>query len=253
MCGPFCFSGRRCYIAISPPGELMKDMRIKTKLTAGFGAIVATLLLLLSLSYNQFTRLATANAWDRHSLEVLLEADQIANAVLQIQNSTRGFMLTGNESLVQIIPREEEAMGRHVARALVLTQDNPQQQARLKQIGPMAEDWVKNVIHPLLVKRRELNKQVGVSQQVATAADVLNGAKVIADVRKLLADLSADETRLLGQRSAEAREMQQAQAWLLGGGGALAVALAIGIGWLLRAPCPAAAPSPSTRCCTTWP
>jgi methyl-accepting chemotaxis protein WspA len=211
----------------------MKDMRIKTKLTAGFGAIVATLLLLLSLSYNQFTRLATANAWDRHSLEVLLEADQIANAVLQIQNSTRGFMLTGNESLVQIIPREEEAMRRHVARALVLTQDNPQQQARLKQIGPMAEDWVKNVIHPLLVKRRELNKQVGVSQQVATAADVLNGAKVIADVRKLLADLSADETRLLGQRSAEAREMQQAQAWLLGGGGALAVALAIGIGWLL--------------------
>ncbi|WP_377703908.1 methyl-accepting chemotaxis protein [Pseudoduganella sp. UC29_71] len=211
----------------------MKDMRIKTKLTAGFGAIVAILLILLSLSYHQFTRLSEANAWDRHTLEVLLEADQIANAVLQIQNSTRGFMLTGNESLVQVIPQEEEAMRRHVARALALTQDNPQQQARIKQLAPMAEDWVQNIIHPLLDKRRELNKQVGVSQQVATAADVLNGAKIIADVRKLLADVSAEENRLLALRSAEARDMQQAQAWLLGGGGALATALALVIGWLL--------------------
>ena len=211
----------------------MRDMRIRTKLTAGFGAIVATLLLLLGLSFNQFSRLSEANAWDRHTLEVLLEADQIANAVLQIQNSTRGFMLTGNESLVKIIPQEEESMRRHLARALVLTKDNPQQQARLRQIGPMAEDWVQNVIHPLLHKRRELNKQVGVSQQVATAADVLNGAKVIADVRKLLADLSAEESRLLEERSAEARDLRQAQAWLLGGGGALTVLLALGIGWLL--------------------
>ncbi|WP_229417312.1 methyl-accepting chemotaxis protein, partial [Massilia sp. Root418] len=208
-------------------------MRIRTKLTAGFGAIVATLLLLLGLSFNQFSRLSDANAWDRHTLEVLLEADQIANAVLQIQNSTRGFMLTGNESLINIIPQEEESMRRHVARALELTRDNPQQQARLKRIGPMAEDWVQNVIHPLLDKRRELNKQVGVSQQVATAADVLNGAKVIADVRKLLAEVSADENRLLAERSAEARELRQSQAWLLGGGGALAVLLALGIGWLL--------------------
>jgi methyl-accepting chemotaxis protein WspA len=211
----------------------MKEMRIKTKLTAGFGAIVAILLILLTLSYHQFTRLSEANAWDRHTLEVLLEADQIANAVLQIQNSTRGFMLTGNESLVQVIPQEEEAMRRHVARALALTQDNPQQQARIKQLAPMAEDWVQNIIHPLLDKRRELNKQVGVSQQVATAADVLNGAKIIADVRKLLADVSAEENRLLALRSAEARDMQQAQAWLLGGGGALATALALAIGWLL--------------------
>jgi methyl-accepting chemotaxis protein WspA len=211
----------------------MKDLRIKTKLAGGFGAIVALLLLLLVLSYNNFRRLSDANAWDRHTLEVLFEADQIANAVLQIQNSTRGFMLTGNESLTADIPREEQAMRHHLERSLSLTQDNPQQQARLKKMGPLMEDWVQNIIHPLLEKRRALNRSAGVSQQVATAADVLNGAQVIAQVRQLIAEVSAEENRLLGLRSREARELQQAQDWLLAGGGTAVVLLAIVIAWLL--------------------
>jgi methyl-accepting chemotaxis protein WspA len=211
----------------------MKDLRIKTKLAGGFGAIVALLLLLLVLSYNNFNRLSDANAWDRHTLEVLLEADQIANAVLQIQNSTRGFMLTGNENLTAIIPTEEQAMRRHLERSLFLTQDNPQQQARLKKMGPLMEDWVQNIIHPLLEKRRALNRSAGVSQQVATAADVLNGAQIIAQVRQLIEEVNAEENRLLGMRSREARELQQAQDWLLAGGGAAVVVLAIVIAWLL--------------------
>ncbi|SFV18048.1 methyl-accepting chemotaxis protein, partial [Pseudoduganella namucuonensis] len=211
----------------------MKDLSIKTRLAGGFGVIVALFLLLLALSYQNFQRLADANAWDRHTLEVLREADQIANALLQIQNSTRGFMLTGNESLVAIIPREEEAVRRHWQRVLTMTADNPAQQERLNRLWPMMDNWIRNVIHPLLEKRRELNKRVGVSQQVATAADVLNGAKIIADARQLLAEAGAEEERLLARRAEEARELRQAQSWLLTGGGALAAALALVVALLL--------------------
>ncbi|MES2259563.1 MAG: methyl-accepting chemotaxis protein [Pseudomonadota bacterium] len=211
----------------------MKNLRIKYKLAAGFAAIVALLLALLALAYNNFTRLSEANTWDRHTLEMLLEVNQLANSVLQIQNSTRGFMLTGNESLTAVIPAEEASMRRHLAGALALSRDNPTQQARLKQLGPMAEDWVVNVIHPLLDKRRELNKKVGVSQQVATAADVLNGAKTIAAVRQLITDVSGEENRLLALRSRDARDLQQLMVWMLVGGGALCVLLATAIAWML--------------------
>jgi methyl-accepting chemotaxis protein WspA len=211
----------------------MKDLRIKTKLAGGLGAIVALLLVLLAIAYNNFNRLSEANSWDRHTREVLQETNLIAVAVLQIQNSTRGFMLTGNEALVEIIPREEEAMRVHHAMLLRLTADNPAQQQRLQKMGPLMVDWVQNVIKPLLEKRRELNKKVGVSQQVATSADVLNGAKIIAEVRKLIAEMNADEQRLLAERTAETRELQQAQKWLLGGGGIVVAVLATVIGWLL--------------------
>ena len=153
---------------------MLKDLGIKTKLAIGFGAIVLIILILLTLAYTNFSKLSQSRAWDRHTLQVLLEANRVETALVQIQTSTRGFMLTGEESVTAVIPAEEEAARRHQANIAALTVDNPGQQQRLKRLAPMIDNWINNVIHPLLDKRRALNRQVGVSQQVATSADVLN-------------------------------------------------------------------------------
>jgi methyl-accepting chemotaxis protein WspA len=55
---------------------MFDHLSIKNKLTIGFGAILAIILVLLILAYNNFARLSEANGWDRHTLEVLLETDQ---------------------------------------------------------------------------------------------------------------------------------------------------------------------------------
>ncbi|HWW73101.1 MAG TPA: CHASE3 domain-containing protein, partial [Duganella sp.] len=170
---------------------MLNDLSIKTKLAAGFGAIVAIILILLTLAYTNFSKLSRASEWDRHTLQVLLEANQIETALVQIQTSTRGFMLTGEESLTAPIAAEEEAVRRHHATITAMTADNPEQQQRLKRLAPMMDTWIEHVIHPLLDKRRALNQQVGVSQQVATPADVLNGAKTVADARALLREFNA--------------------------------------------------------------
>ncbi|MBP1205353.1 methyl-accepting chemotaxis protein WspA [Duganella sp. 1411] len=212
---------------------MLKDLSIKTKLGAGFGAIVAIILVLLALAYTNFSKLSAANAWDRHTLQVLLEANRIETALVQIQTSTRGFMLTGEESLTAPIAAEEALARRHQATLAALTADNPAQQQRLTRLAPMIDAWIERVIHPLLDKRRALNKQVGVSQQVATPADVLNGAKTIADARALLGEISAEENRLLEQRAAASAELQHSMSLLLILGGSACVVLAAVIGYLL--------------------
>jgi methyl-accepting chemotaxis protein WspA len=214
---------------------MLKNLSIKKKLGTGFGAIVVIILILLATAYINFSKLSTASAWDRHTLQVLLEANQIETALLQIQTSTRGFMLTGEESTVKPIPAEEEATRRHLANIVKLTADNPAQQERLVKLGPLMDTWINLVIHPLLEKRRALNKQVGVSQQVATSADVLNGAKTIADVRQLIHDLSAEEERLLALRSETSNDLQRTMSMLLIVGGSACVVLAIVVGYLLSA------------------
>ncbi|WP_332856399.1 methyl-accepting chemotaxis protein [Duganella sp. S19_KUP01_CR8] len=212
---------------------MLKNLSIKKKLTFGFGAVIAIILALLTMSYKNFSQLSAASGWDRHTLEVLLEANRIETGLLQIQTSTRGFMLTGEESTTKTIPVEEESVRHHLAAIKTLTSDNPVQQERLERLGPMMESWIVNVIHPLLEKRRELNKHVGVTQQVATAADVLNGAKTIAEVRALIREISDDENRLLALRSKLAGELQQNMTLTLILGGGLCVALAIVVGVLL--------------------
>ena len=212
---------------------MLKDLGIKTKLAIGFAAIVAIILVLLALAYVNFSKLSRANDWDRHTLQVLLEAKQIETALVQIQTSTRGFMLTGEESVTAPIAAETDAARRHQANIAALTADNPRQQERLRRLAPMIDAWIEKVIQPLLAKRRALNKQVGVSQQVATSADVLNGAKTIADARALLNEVAAEENRLLAERAANSAQLQQTMSLLLILGGGACVALAIVIGYLI--------------------
>ena len=212
---------------------MFKNLRIKSKITLGLGAIGAIFLLLLALAYNNFSRLSTANDWDRHTLEVLLETNHISTSMLQIQTATRGFMLTGNESIVVPIQKEEAEARAHLARSLKLTVDNDHQQERLGRLGPMLDNWIDNVINPLIEKRRELNRSAGVSQQVASATDVLNGTRTVAEIRTLIDQIAAEETRLLAIRSKASIELQRYMFLLLGGGGLVCLALAAVIGWLL--------------------
>jgi methyl-accepting chemotaxis protein WspA len=212
---------------------MFQHLRIKSKITIGLGAIAAIFLLLLALAYNNFSRLSTANEWDRHTLEVLLETNHITTSMLQVQSATRGFMLTGNESLVVPIEKEETEARAHLARSRALTLDNPGQQERLGRLAPMLELWFTNVINPLIDKRRELNRAQGVSQQVASASDVLNGSRTVADIRKLIDDIADEERRLLAARSKAAGELQRAMFLLLGGGGLACLVLAAIIAWLL--------------------
>jgi methyl-accepting chemotaxis protein WspA len=215
-------------------GESMfKDLSIKSKITVGLGAIVAIFLLLLALAYNNFSKLSEANQWDRHTLEVLLETNHITTSMLQVQSSTRGFMLTGNESLVVPIEKEEATARAHVAKARALTTDNPNQQERLRRLEPMLDNWINNVIQPLIEKRRELNKTTGVSQQVASAADVLNGSRTVSDIRKLIDDVAAEESGLLAERSKQLEALRQSMFLLLSAGAAVCLVLAATIAYLL--------------------
>ncbi|GGE67920.1 methyl-accepting chemotaxis protein [Massilia psychrophila] len=212
---------------------MFQHLRIKSKITLGLGAIVAIFLLLLALAYNNLSRLSTANEWDRHTLEVLLETNHISTSTLQIQAATRGFMLTGNELIIVPIQEEEAEARAHLARSRALTVDNPHQQERLGRLGPMLDHWISNVINPLIEKRREVNRSLGVSQQVASANDVLNGTRAVADIRKLIDEIAKEETRLLAVRSKASTELQQTMFLLLGGGGLVCLLLAAIIGALL--------------------
>ena len=212
---------------------MLKNIRIAHKLALGFGTIVLIILLMLSFAYGTFSRLADANRWDRHTLQVLLEANQLATSVVQVQNATRGFLLTGNEKMAAGIDPEDRLAHEHLARAQTLTADNPAQQQRLQRLKVMLDDWMADVVRPLLAKRRALDQQGGQSQQAVSNADVIKGADTVAAIRGLIAEVGTEENRLLAARSAEAQSLQRAFTALLLGGGAACVLLAALIGYLL--------------------
>jgi methyl-accepting chemotaxis protein WspA len=211
----------------------MRNLGIKHKLTIGFGAIVAIILLLLVLAYNNFARLSDAREWDRHTLEVLLEINHVSSAVLQVQSSVRGYLLTGNETLVEPVRGEHESARSHLRRAVALTADNPSQQDRLRQVEPLLEAWMEKSVGPQIDMRRAAGKAglAPVSSQVDTT--VLSGTGNVARMRLVLGEIEGEENRLLTQRSEESSALRRSMDLLLSVGTALSVLLAILIGTLL--------------------
>jgi methyl-accepting chemotaxis protein WspA len=211
----------------------MHNFSIKNKLTVGFGAIVAIILVLLTLAYNNFGRLSQANQWDRHTLEVLLETNHIATSVLQVQSATRGYLLTGNEALVAPIRSEYDNARGHLRRAVVLTADNRSQQERLRQLETMLAAWMDKAIAPQLDLRRGADKgaAAAISPQIENA--VLGGTGTVATMRQLLGEIEAEESRLLEERSRETTALRTSMTMLLSVGALISVLLAVLIGTVL--------------------
>ncbi|ATQ78424.1 chemotaxis protein [Massilia violaceinigra] len=212
---------------------MFTDLSIKNKLFLGFGAIVAIILFLLILAYNNFSKMSDANRWDRHTLEVLLETNKIATNVLEIQAEARGFLLTGDERFLTPQVNEEKFLEENIRHAILLTADNPTQNARVRKVDEMTGVWLKNVIRPLIAKRRELGKAPDAAQQISSSAELANGFQTVSEVRSLIAQIGEDENALLAARSAESAQLQKTMSRLLSVGGVICVALASIVAWML--------------------
>jgi methyl-accepting chemotaxis protein WspA len=212
---------------------MFHDLSIRTRLSIGFGAIVAIILALLTVAYNNFAELEKANRWDQHTLEVLLETNHVAASMLQVQSSTRGFLLTGNDTLIEPIRREYADAQEHMRHALALTVDNPSQQARLKGLDQMLVGWMENRILPQIELRRRSGAAATLAVPAQVTDAVINGASTMATLRRILADAETEENRLLAARAADTASLRKTMFLLLSVGGALCVLIATVIASLL--------------------
>ena len=180
---------------------MFNDLSIKKKLYLGFGSIVAIILILLALAYNNFARLAQANAWDKHTMEVLLQADKVTNVILDIQVQVRGYYLTGDESKSRVDHEDLANVNRELRKMIELTADNPVQQERLKRLDAIANDWFSNKIMPQIERRRALGTTPGAADAMGHSGQLAAGSPIVGGMQKILDEARADESHLLAERT----------------------------------------------------
>jgi methyl-accepting chemotaxis protein WspA len=212
---------------------MFKNTSIRKKLFLGFFSIVAVIVLLLGSAYNNFTNLGDANALDRHTLQVILEGNEIEAASLNTQAEYRGFLLTGNERYLETLKKSEEDMQQHIDRAKRLIPNNVSQQERLKKLQAVVATWIADVVHPIIDKRRELGKGSTVADQMARDPLLATGFKYVTEIKDILNGFIEEENRLLAERSKHAATLQQNVQVALLLGGVLCIIAATAIAFLL--------------------
>ena len=211
----------------------LSNLKIGARLGLGFGAVVALLIVLVTVAYINFTRLGKANDLNIHTHEVINEVQDIRTSLISIQSSQRGFALTGNDASLELYKTGKEAFKQHWEKAKALTSVNPAQQERLDRLAQQQQQWLQERIDPMIKLRRETT-----NDNIATliAAAQPGQSKVTMDsMLALLAEISKTEAALLEQRDKDATALESLTGSTLIGGGITATVLAAVLAfWLTR-------------------
>ena len=212
---------------------MFKDLSIKKKLYLSFGAILAIILLLLTLAYNRFNSLSEANGWDRHTMEVIQAIDNLRLDLLQVQVEARGYYLTGTQQRLDRTHKELADLPASIHTLQNLTQDNPNQVIRFKKLESMIESWANDIIATQLKLRQELGDKVGAADAMGRTPQLSGVNTASSEIYKFIADATAEERKLLAERSTASDRLQETMRMVLTAGGVACVLLSIIVAWLL--------------------
>ena len=141
-----------------------------------------------------------AQARDRqiHTLEVLLEADRLRTASLQMMRGERGFLLTDDEIFLKPYHAGKQEAEAALPRLARLTADNAEQQLR---IGRLEKDFdtLEQVLGIMIEQQR-----TGRHDEAVYYVKQGNGREAIESIMAELDGIAATERRLLAERSVAA-------------------------------------------------
>src|SRR5262245_44575130 len=186
-------------------------------------AVAMSLLLLIGagvLTWRVSGASVQAEQWVAHTLEVKQSITELLNSVNAGESAQRGYLLTGDDALLEPYRTLRRTMPDRLAKLHKLVRDNPRQLARLEELTPV-----------LLQRLDVIDRTLTLTAQGQHAAAVeivhVEGVPLMKEVRSLVEELDTIEGDLLRERQNAAadarRQFLMASTAMLGACGVLAV------------------------------
>ena len=206
--------------------DVASGLSLRAKLAAA--SVAAGLVLVVGLlAYLGLRQYRGAAEWVEHTTRVRGALARVRTGMSEAEAATRGYILTGRDSLRAEYTRAAAGPWAALAEARQLTVDNPIQQRRLAVLAPVLERRL-----AVLDEYVELRRTRGLPPVLiltATPAAVGRGGSLADSVRAMVAAADRAEERLLDERDrALARRGRLLDLVLLGGSaGAFALILVV--------------------------
>src|SRR5882762_1933194 len=115
----------------------MMKASVENKILLGFAISLVALAGMGWLSYRTTTDLAATGKWVSHTHEVMATLESGLAILTDAETKQRAFLLTGDELFLEDSQDAQSQVGGWIQRLRELTEDNPAQQQRLKQLEPL--------------------------------------------------------------------------------------------------------------------
>ncbi|MDQ6670498.1 MAG: diguanylate cyclase [Chloroflexota bacterium] len=208
----------------------LDSVPLHMKLLLGFALVLAISAAQSGFAYWTTLENHAADAWVDHTEQVLSVAGAAQMTLFEMTAAYRGFMLSGDEALLDPYTAGVQTYTVDLARLEQLTADNPLQVERWRDLEQRLTAWQREVVEPDLALRRTTEAGISVSSRdVLVVAQRSFDTEAVSEMQRILGDAMAVEQELLSKRSqiTDALDQRLMQALV---GGTLVV---LGIGTLV--------------------
>ncbi|QWT20450.1 response regulator [Bacillus sp. NP157] len=184
----------------------LADQPLQRKIILAIGALLFLFVAACVANLVSLGRETETRAWSEHTYVVLLTLGEVGADAQQRQVAARGFMLNQSDNEYADFESADRALVNSLASLRRLTADNPLQQSRIDRLQDMLDRWkveaLKNGLEPM--------RAIG-SSVTAEGAEARDGIRrdyfarrtvLMAEIQKLVAEMSATERVLLTERNA---------------------------------------------------
>jgi signal transduction histidine kinase/DNA-binding response OmpR family regulator len=173
-------------------------------------ASVVLMIMISVLATVSFIQLQNSNFWRTHSYEVLSTAEEFLSDLYGIQGNARDYAFTGQAAT--LAASQESVNTQQLTRLKLLTRDSPQQQERLRKIGPDLDGLI--AYSQQLVEARDTQGLQAAIEFETNGSGRISMTRTVSDLREFM----NAEHRLLTQRSTKAElDLRNTQLLLLSG------------------------------------
>ncbi len=180
---------------------------VPARLLIGGAFVLAVLMIVLAgnMLDRQTHRLIDSAGWVIHTRDVELGISRLLASLSAAEGGVRGYALTGQPDYLDQYEKAEVEVPRELSGLRSLTADNPAQQDRLRALGPLIEE-----------KFEFLGQAVTARDAPRGMDDFVGGGRgkdLMDRIRKLLAEMTIEEERLLALRQQQTERQNAETLW----------------------------------------
>jgi len=115
-------------------------IRSKNQINLFYIFTVVLLVCFLLIFYTNFKKIKSSNNMVEHTQEVFRMSDGVLLDILNMSINTRGYLLTGNDSILKDDEIAIPKLYQNISKLALLTTDNPEQQARIDSLKKLVDE-----------------------------------------------------------------------------------------------------------------
>ena len=130
-------------------------MKLRTQLLLGYAVVFALMIIIAVVMYTSTNWLIASQDLVEDTYRTVASAGRLQTLMIEMQSSKRGFLISGDEDLLQPFEETKSAYKQEMENLKGMVSDNRPQVRRLEEVDALVARWIETVAVPQIETRRK--------------------------------------------------------------------------------------------------